>query len=94
MKSEEEIITCLFTVARHPSPEGAMKSMQFLLREYVDSIPPLSLRSRMNDLATEMRKHSNDHLHDEDPIKAAQAAVEGVCADRIEHAINLAGEER
>ncbi len=35
------------------------------------------------DLAVELEKHSNDHIHDEDSAERLGAAVEGVCADRI-----------
>jgi hypothetical protein len=41
------------------------------------------LRASLSDLVIEMQKHSNDHLRDEDATIRAQAAVEGVCADRI-----------
>lgn len=40
------------------------------------------LRTKFTDLAVELEKHSNDHIHDEIPDNLA-AAVEGVCADRI-----------
>lgn len=43
-----------------------------------------SLIAAFRDLATDMRKHGNDHLHDEDLLLRSQAAVEGVCADRID----------
>ena len=42
-----------------------------------------ALIARFSDLATEMEKHSNDHIHDELPTNSVAAAVEGVCADRI-----------
>jgi hypothetical protein len=41
------------------------------------------LRAQFADLAVEMEKHSNDHIHDDDPAERLGAAVEGVCADRI-----------
>jgi hypothetical protein len=40
------------------------------------------LIAKLSDLAVELEKHSNDHIHDEIPDNL-QAAVEGVCADRI-----------
>ena len=40
------------------------------------------LIAKFRDLAVEMEKHSNDHIHDALPDNLA-AAVEGVCADRI-----------
>jgi hypothetical protein len=41
------------------------------------------LVAKLSDLAVEMEKHSNDHIHDDDPAERLGAAVEGVCADRI-----------
>jgi septal ring factor EnvC (AmiA/AmiB activator) len=41
------------------------------------------LRARFSDLAVEMEKHSNDHIHDKSIESYLPAAVEGVCADRI-----------
>jgi len=38
--------------------------------------------ARFSDLAVELEKHSNDHIHDAD-LLGRQAAIEGVCADRI-----------
>jgi hypothetical protein len=40
------------------------------------------LRARFSDLAVELEKHSNDHIRDAMPDNLG-AAVEGVCADRI-----------
>jgi hypothetical protein len=40
------------------------------------------LIAKFSDLAVEMEKHSNDHIHDVIPDNIC-AAVEGVCADRI-----------
>jgi hypothetical protein len=40
------------------------------------------LVAKLSDLAVEMEKHSNDHIHDAMPDNLG-AAVEGVCADRI-----------
>jgi hypothetical protein len=42
----------------------------------------LVLIAQFSDLAVEMEKHSNDHIHDALPDNVG-AAVEGVCADRI-----------
>jgi hypothetical protein len=41
------------------------------------------LIGKFSDLAVELEKHSNDHIHDESDVTRAAAAVEGVCADRI-----------
>jgi len=41
------------------------------------------LRTRFSDLAIELEKHSNGHIHDDDPATKMGAAVEGVCGDRI-----------
>ena len=55
------------------------------------------LRAAFSDLAVELEKHSNDHIHDDDPADRLGAAVEGVCADRInailKHAPDLAALE-
>ena len=55
------------------------------------------LRAAFSDLAVEMEKHSNDHIHDKDGSTSMCAAVEGVCADRInvilKHAPDLAALE-
>jgi hypothetical protein len=42
----------------------------------------LLLVAQFSDLAIELEKHSNDHIHDALPDNVG-AAVEGVCADRI-----------
>jgi hypothetical protein len=41
------------------------------------------LIAKFSDLAVELEKHSNDHIHDESDVQRTAAAVEGVCADRI-----------
>ena len=41
-----------------------------------------ALVAKFSDLAVELEKHSNDHIHDALPDNLG-AAVEGVCADRI-----------
>jgi len=46
-----------------------------------------NLRARFADLAVEMEKHSNDHIHD-DGLRGHEAAIEGVCADRINAILN------
>ncbi len=42
----------------------------------------MELVAKFSDLAVELEKHSNNHIHDEIPDNLG-AAVEGVCADRI-----------
>lgn len=39
--------------------------------------------ARFSDLAVELEKHSNDHIHDDNESHVIAASVEGVCADRI-----------
>ena len=41
------------------------------------------LRAKFSDLAVEMEKHSNDHIHSNNALEGRGAAIEGVCADRI-----------
>lgn len=52
------------------------------LDEY-DAARDKRTREPFSDLAVEMMKHSNDHIHDESEGKRIAAATEGVCADRI-----------
>ena len=48
------------------------------------TLPAPNLVSKLNDLVSAMRTHSNEHLHSVNASIRGQAAIEGVCADRIE----------
>jgi hypothetical protein len=74
--------------------EGLHGHYNLIQREFTDDARTAALdklleeaRSEIinsfSDLAVEMEKHSNDHIHSLEETKRSQAAVEGVCADRI-----------
>jgi hypothetical protein len=75
-----------FVHCGHEGPE--FNTLRLGIAAGISRLPPSGemermLRAKLSDLATEMEKHSNDHIHDADAYNRVGVAVEGVCADRI-----------